>query len=56
MDSGFGRNSIRRTRSRYNIKKAREKDKKKELILKKKRYYDSKLGLGCNLGKNLRKK
>ena len=56
MDSGFGRNGIRRTRSRYNIKKAREKDLKKELILKKKRYYDSKLGLGCNLGKNLRKK
>jgi len=56
MDSEFGRNGIRRTRSRYNIKKAREKDLKKELILKKKRYYDSKLGLGCNLGKNLRKK
>ena len=30
MDSGFGRNSIRRTRSRYNIKKARKKDKKKK--------------------------
>jgi len=56
MDWEFGRNSIRRTRSGYNIKKAREKDKKEELILKKKRYYDPKLGLGCNLGKNLRKK
>jgi len=36
MDSGFGRNSIRRTRSRYNIKKAREKDKKRIDIEKRK--------------------